>query len=172
MLLETSLCAVQPTTAHVNSTCCLTLRLLSPKNTRGARGPIEETAVSFCCPSLYWVQQSKWILSDPWCSWTQHDRWLSHQRLTQLRAASEPLAVWMTSSAAAVWLITLITCLPCMWFQSQACPCSSSARCVKTTPSAGRSHSDKQKNNRCRPQLAVKSLTSPCWPGSLVWPPF
>lgn len=157
------------------STCeLLTFRLLSPKNTRGARGHVQEmaSAFSFCYPSVYWVQPPKWILSDPWFSWKQHDRWLSHQRSTRLRAASEPLAVWMTSSAAAVWLITLITCLPCMWFQSQACPCSSSARCVKTTPTRGGSHSDKQKNNLCWPQQAVESVTFLCWPGSLVWPPF
>lgn len=109
---------------------------------------------------MYWDRS----YLDPWCSWT-HDRWISRQHSARLRAASEPLAVWMTSCAAAVWLITLITCLPCMWFQSQACPCSSSARCVKTAPTGGGSHSNKQNNNLRQPQLTVKP---PCRQGSLV----
>lgn len=116
--------------------------------------------VSIGSLSLLSISALRCILSDPWCSWTLHDRWLSRQRSTQLRAATEPLAVWMTSSAAAVWLITLITCLPCMWFQSQACSCSSSARCVKTAPTGAKSHSNKQTTTSvdCSKQLSLWHL--------------
>lgn len=73
----------------------------------------------------------------------------------------------VSSPADWVWPITLITCLPCMWFQSQACPCSSSARCVKTAPTVWGSHTSKQDNKFCRHQ----SLTRPYWPRGPSWKP-
>lgn len=93
-------------------------------------------------------------------SWTEYDRWLSCRMQTQL-----PVSLWLFG-----WLTAL---LQCDWsLPSPAYPACDpmhrpvlvplSARCAKTAPAVGGSHSNKQKNKLPWPPRPVELPTASC----------